>query len=198
MKLKLTSIALALALSSCTNKFESIKLVCEGEGEVIVKKAFDNELRNTIKEDRTYLITFEKYETINNNSPQRYDELSKKNTNGYVARFKSFFGDREIRDGSNYTFRGDEKEGKTETSVYSVEVSEDLIKIRQSNNFSPNNHSINLPESTNISINIEIDRVSGKFNETYTNKIDYGPMKGIYFDYRFIKGFCKKVTQNQI
>jgi hypothetical protein len=120
-----------LALSSCTSKFEPIKIVCEGEGEAILKKGFEKEVRSTIKEDRTYLITFENYEIIKNNAPQKYARISKETKNGYVARFNSFFGDRLIHDGSNYTFRGDEKEGKTERSEYSVHVSENSIIIRQ-------------------------------------------------------------------
>jgi len=197
MNLISTTIILTLIISGCSNNFETIKLVCEGEGENKVKKAFEIEEITPIKEERTYLITTEneKIYTNENNDQKTLKETRKK---VYTIKFKSFFGETKIIDGTSYIYRGEGKDSKTEESSYKVNINEDSITASRRNNFKSNNYSNDIPQQTDITLDIEIDRVSGKFIEKYSNTIDYSIPKRVYIHSIAIKGTCKKVDKNQI
>ncbi len=189
MKIVLNSIIFAHLFFSCWSyAFEPIKLVCEGEGEESQVKPFAKEEVTNIKGKRTYIITSEN-KNIYTNENNDYVNLKKVNKKVNVIKFKSFFYNVEISDGSNYTFVGDDQ---IEESENIVKISDDLIYAKRSNTF------ITISILRQIqSFEVEIDRVSGTFTENYYHRNDQGIDKGTLLNYKTLKGTCKKIAKNQ-
>ena len=186
-----------LAISGCSNNEYPIKLLCEGDGELKVIKSFEKDEISKIKADRSYIISMEENVILTNVNGE-FSEIKREERKSPTIKFKSYFGDETISNGSNYSRKStDEVRGNYEYSSYEVKVFEDKISVERLNKYTPIYSSDNKPTASIYLLKIEIDRVSGRFSEKYLTQIDYG-IKGLHLQHKNINGTCKKVVQNKL